>query len=262
MISVSGLRKVFNAGTASEKVATSGIDLRVTAGEFVAVIGGNGAGKSTFLNLLGGAVIPDGGQISIDDIDVTFQPEHRRAAFISRVFQDPMIGTAPSLTIEDNLTLALMRGNGRGLRPAHSALRRDAFRAALARLGLGLESRLDVLAGDLSGGQRQALALVMATLCPPKLLLLDEHTAALDPRTSQLVMDATVMLVRTGRLTTLMVTHNMQHALDYATRIIMMDAGRVVASIEADEIRGLKPADLVARFHIQDDRIVLSQAGA
>lgn len=168
-----------------------------------------------------------------------------------------MIGTAPSLTVQENMTLALMRAEGRGLRRALTASRRDMFRKSLAHLRLGLEDRLDAAAGDLSGGQRQALSLAMATLCPLKLLLLDEHTAALDPRTSELVMEATVSLISRSGLTTLMVTHNMEHALAYASRIIMMNAGQIVADIGADEKKGLTVADLVARFRIKDDRMVL-----
>lgn len=258
MILASQLRKVFNAGTASEKIAIAGADLRVGPGEFVAVIGGNGAGKSTLLNLLGGAILPDEGRIEIDTVDVTRIPEYARARLVARVFQDPMIGTAPSLTVQENMTLALMRAEGRGLRRALTMSRRDTFRQSLAHLRLGLEDRLDASAGDLSGGQRQALSLAMATLCPPKLLLLDEHTAALDPRTSELVMEATVSLISRGGLTTLMVTHNMEHALAYASRIIMMNAGKIVADIGADEKKGLTVADLVARFRIKDDRMVLS----
>ena len=257
MILASQLRKVFNAGTASEKIAITGVDLRVRAGEFVVVIGGNGAGKSTLLNLLGGAILPDDGRIEIDAVNVTAMPEHTRARIVARVFQDPMIGTAPSLSVQENMTLALMRAKGRGVRPALTLSRRDMFRQSLAHLRLGLEDRMDAPAGALSGGQRQALSLAMATLCPPKLLLLDEHTAALDPRTSELVMEATVSLISRAGLTTLMVTHNMEHALAYAARIIMMNAGKIVADIGADEKKGLAVADLVARFHIKDDRMVL-----
>lgn len=260
MIAASDLRKVFNVGTASEKVAIAGVDLRVDGGDFIAVIGGNGAGKSTLLNLLGGAYLPDSGRIEIDGTDVTRVPEHVRASSIARVFQDPMVGTAPSLTVQENLTLALMRIHGRRFRPALTRRRRDLFRDSLSQLRLGLEDRLDSVAGDLSGGQRQALALVMATLSPPKLLLLDEHTAALDPRTSELVMAATISLVSEGRLTTLMVTHNMEHALAHGSRIIMMNAGRIVADIGPEEKNGLAVSDLVERFRIRDDRLVLGQA--
>lgn len=258
MIVASGLRKVFNAGTATEKVAIAGVDLRANDADFIAVIGGNGAGKSTLLNLLGGAFLADEGRIEIDGADVTRVPEYVRARAVARVFQDPMVGTAPSLTVRENMTLALMRSLGRGLRPALNGERTEMFRKALAPLGLGLENRLDIVVGSLSGGQRQALALSMATLLPPKLLLLDEHTAALDPKTSALVMDATVAMVQRADLTTLMVTHNMEHALSYASRIVMMNAGRVVADIGSEEKKGLTVADLVARFHISDDRMMLA----
>lgn len=258
MIAASGLRKVFNAGTATEKVAIAGVDLRANDADFIAVIGGNGAGKSTLLNLLGGAILPDQGRIEIDRADVTRVPEYVRARSVARVFQDPMVGTAPSLTVRENMTLALMRSIGRGLRPALTRERTEMFRKALVPLGLGLENRLDIVVGSLSGGQRQALALAMATLLPPKLLLLDEHTAALDPKTSQLVMDATVAMVSHGQLTTLMVTHNMEHALSYASRIVMMNAGRIVADIGSEEKKGLTVQDLVARFHISDDRMMLA----
>jgi putative ABC transport system ATP-binding protein len=262
MISARGLRKSFNVGTASEKVAIAGVDLDVGTGEFVTVIGGNGAGKSTLLNLLGGALLADGGRLEIDSIDVTKVPEHDRARLVARVFQDPMIGTAPALSVEENLTLALLRSRGRGLRRANTASRRGLYRQALSSLKLGLEDRLAAPVGDLSGGQRQALALAMATLCPPKLLLLDEHTAALDPRTSALVMDATVALVAAAGLTTLMVTHNMEHALACGSRIVMMDAGRIVADIGAAEKKGLGVDDLVRRFHLADDRMMLSRSAA
>lgn len=258
MIVATQLHKIFNAGTASEKIAIAGVDLTVDTGQFVAIIGGNGAGKSTLLNLLGGAILPDRGRIAIDASDVTKMPEHTRAALVARVFQDPMVGTAPTLTVQENMTLALMRAEGRRLRLALNGARRERFKQALSILRLGLENRLDAQAGELSGGQRQALSLAMATLCPPKLLLLDEHTAALDPRTSEFVMEATVAMVASGGLTTMMVTHNMQHALSYASRIIMMDAGRIVADIGAVEIRGLTVSDLVARFRLKDDRMVLS----
>ncbi|TWT10064.1 ABC transporter ATP-binding protein [Reyranella sp. CPCC 100927] len=261
MITASRLRKIFNRGAATELTAIAGIDLAVAAGEFVAVIGGNGAGKSTLLNLLAGAYACDEGTIAIDGADVTRTPEHARAAWVARIFQDPMLGTAAALTVEENLTLALMRAQGRGLKPALTTARRTRFREALSGLRLGLEERLGVVVSTLSGGQRQALALAMATLTPPKLLLLDEHTAALDPRTSELVMEATVGIVAKAKLTTLMVTHNMEHALRYASRIVMMDAGRIVADLGSTEKAGLGVSDLIERFRIRDDRIVLRQAG-
>jgi putative tryptophan/tyrosine transport system ATP-binding protein len=261
MIRASGLRKVFNRGTASEKVALAEIDLTVAPGEFVSLIGGNGAGKSSLLNLIGGALPCDSGRIEIDGVDVTHTAEHDRAKWIARVFQDPMVGTAASLTVEENLTLALMRAHGRRLRPALTTTRRARFSGLLAKLGLGLDKRLGSAVAVLSGGQRQALALAMATLTAPKLLLLDEHTAALDPRTSELVMVATALLVSGGGLTTLMVTHNMEHALAYSSRIVMMDEGRIVADIDGRQKANMSVADLVERFRTQDDRIVLHRTG-
>jgi len=258
MIAIEGLRKTFNAGTVNEKVATAGVSLAMSEGEFVAVIGGNGAGKSTLLNLVSGALSADAGTIAIDGRDVTGQREDQRARDVARVFQDPMVGTAPMLSVEENLALAEMRMKGRGWRAALTAERRQRYRAVLAELGLGLESRLGTLAGALSGGQRQALALVMATLEAPRVLLLDEHTAALDPRTSAAVMQATARLVAAKRLTTLMVTHNMEHALQYGTRIVMMADGRVRADLSPADKQGLTVAQLVDRFHIADDRMMLS----
>lgn len=258
MIDIEGLRKTFNPGTPDEKIATDGFSLRVAEGEFVALIGGNGAGKSTLLNLLSGALRADAGRIAIGGRDVTALREDQRASSVARVFQDPMIGTAPMLSVEENLVLAEMRAKGRGWRSALTSARRSRYKEALAGLGLGLEDRLGTLAGLLSGGQRQALALVMATLNAPLVLLLDEHTAALDPRTSALVMQATQQLVAAKRLTTLMVTHNMEHALSVASRIVMIERGRVRADLSATDKRGLTVADLVSRFHIADDRMMLA----
>ncbi|AZG06421.1 ATP-binding cassette domain-containing protein [Pigmentiphaga sp. H8] len=258
MIRIARLCKTFNANTPDAKTATRDLDLSVADGEFVAVIGGNGAGKSTLLNLVAGALLPDSGTIEIAGKDVTRSPEHRRSRCVARVFQDPMTGTAPMLSVEENLVLAEMRARGRGWRQALTGRRRDRYREALAGLGLGLEDRLGARAGLLSGGQRQALALVMATLEAPQVLLLDEHTAALDPRTSAAVMEATRHLVAALRLTTLMVTHNMEHALQYGSRIVMMADGAVRADLSAADKQGLSVADLVERFHIADDRMMLS----
>ena len=258
MIRIHDISKTFNPGTPDEKIATRQLSLTIESGEFVAVIGGNGAGKSTLLNLLAGALLPDSGTIAINGEDVTRMPEHERARQVARVFQDPMIGTAPLLTVEENLVLAEMRAKGRGLRLALTGPRRERYRQVLTELGLGLENRLGTRAGSLSGGQRQALALVMATLEAPQVLLLDEHTAALDPRTSATVMQATQRLVAAKRLTTLMVTHNMEHALEYGSRIVMMAQGAVRADLSHSEKQGLRVADLVERFHIADDRMMLS----
>jgi putative ABC transport system ATP-binding protein len=253
-----GLVRLFNPGTPDEKRAVDGVSLVVESGEFVGLIGGNGAGKSTLLNLVSGAQRPDRGRVEIDGCDVTDQPEHERATLVARVFQDPMLGTAPALTVEENLALAELRARGRSWHLALTRARRERYRAALAPLRLDLEDRLSTPAGLLSGGQRQALALIMATLIAPRILLLDEHTAALDPRTSALVMEATARIVGALRMTTMMVTHNMQQALDHCTRIVMLAEGRVRADLGADRKRGLTVADLVERFHIADDRLALS----
>lgn len=258
MIELRELRKTFNRQGPDEKIATDGASLSVGAGEFVALIGGNGAGKSSLLNLVSGALLPDSGTISIAGRDVTRLREDQRARLVSRVFQDPMIGTAPLLSVEENLVLSELRAKGRGWRSALTAQRRTRYREVLAELGLGLESRLGALAGTLSGGQRQALALVMATLESPQVLLLDEHTAALDPKTSALVMDATRRLVEARQLTTLMVTHNMAHALEYGSRVVMLASGRVRVDLSSSEKSGLTVAALVERFHIADDRMMLS----
>jgi putative ABC transport system ATP-binding protein len=258
MISFEGIRKVFHSGTADARVALDGVSVSLPPGEFAVIIGGNGAGKSTLLNVVGGTVTPDSGHIRFDGADVTRQREEQRARLVARVFQDPMLGTAAELTVEENLTLAMLRPRRAGWRRALSRGRRDRLRDALARFGLGLEDRLTARAGLLSGGQRQALALAMATIDKPKVLLLDEHTAALDPRTSEIVMQATVDAVRDGGVTALMVTHNMQHALDHGSRILMMDRGRIQADIGAAEKKGLTVEALIARFKTADDKILLS----
>lgn len=258
MIELQQLRKTFNANGPDEKLATDAVSLSIRAGEFVALIGGNGAGKSSLLNLVSGALVPDSGSIRIAGRDVTALREDQRAASVARVFQDPMVGTAPQLSVEENLVLSELRAKGRGWGSALTAQRRARYREVLAELGLGLEDRLGALAGTLSGGQRQALALLMATLESPQVLLLDEHTAALDPRTSAIVMEATNQLVRAKQLTTLMVTHNMEHALAYGSRVVMLANGRVRADISSAEKQGLTVAALVERFHIADDRMMLS----
>ena len=257
-LSLRGARLTFNRGTADQRVALDGVDLEVPEGQFIVVIGSNGAGKSTLLNAVGGQLMLDAGSVHIDGRDLTREPEHRRAALIARVVQDPMRGTLPSMTIEENLALADMRSRGRGLSAALNAARRERFRATLAGFGLGLESRLATRVGSLSGGQRQVLALAMAVLDPPRVLLLDEHTAALDPRTAELVMQATLRAVQAGRLTTLMITHNMQHAIAFGDRLVMMDAGRIRLDVAGDEKRGLTVDTLVHRFRLADDKILLA----
>jgi putative tryptophan/tyrosine transport system ATP-binding protein len=225
--------KVFNEATPDEKIALDHVNLELKKGDFVTVIGSNGAGKSTLMNIISGKLITDVGSVSIDGKNVTTVKEHKRAKLIGRVFQDPMAGTAPKMTIEENLAIAYSRVGVRGLRSGLSKRRRDFFKEKLEMLHLGLENRLQAKAGLLSGGERQALSLLMATFTEPKILLLDEHTAALDPSRAELVTNLTKQIVNEYQLTTLMVTHNMQQALDLGNKLIMMDKGQVI--FEADE---------------------------
>lgn len=256
------LRKTFNRGLPDSRPALDGVSLDLASGDFVVVIGSNGAGKSTLLNAIAGRYPLDGGQIAVAGRDITGLAEHRRAGLIARVFQDPMAGTAAGMTVAENLALAEQRGRRRRLRPHLDPVRRANYAALLAGLELGLERRLDTEVAQLSGGQRQALSLVMATVSKPALLLLDEHTAALDPRTAALVMAATVASIAAGRLTAIMVTHNMQQAIDYGSRLVMMHAGRIRLDLPAEEKRGLSQDELVRRFHINDDRILLARGAA
>lgn len=248
MISVTGMRKAFNRGGVNEVTALNGVDLKVRDGDFITIIGSNGAGKSTFLNALSGMFPVNAGKIVLDGRDITRWPEHKRAALIGRVFQDPLLGTCAGATIEQNLAMARKRGLRRGLSKGVRARDREFFREKLAVLGLGLEDRLKTHTGLLSGGQRQALTMLMATLVRPKLLLLDEHTAALDPKTGGMVLDLTDELVGTEKLTTLMVTHNMNQAITMGNRLIMFHRGRVVMDIGGEEKRNLKVQDLLQRF--------------
>ena len=259
MLELNGLYKTFNRGTANEKRAIDGLTLTLEDGDFVTVIGGNGAGKSTTLNLIAGVFPPDQGSIVLNDRDITNLPEHRRAKYLGRVFQDPMMGTAATMGIEENLALAYRRGRRRGLRPGVTNREREIYREKLATLGLGLENRMTSKVGLLSGGQRQALTLLMATLKKPDLLLLDEHTAALDPKTADKVLKLTEEIVSRDKLTTLMVTHNMRNAIEYGNRIIMMDAGRVVVDIRGEEKKNLTLKDLLEKFNIENDRMLLSE---
>lgn len=258
MLSLSGVRKTFNAGTVNERRALAGVDLNLDAGDFAVVIGSNGAGKSTLLNVLAGEVTPDAGSVAIDGRDLTGVAAHRRSGLIARVFQDPALGTAAELAVEENLAIADMRGRSRGLRRAVTGERLTRFRRELAVLGLGLEDRMRVRVDSLSGGQRQALALVMALLVVPKILILDEHTAALDPHTAAAVMAATVAAISRSKVTTLMVTHNMQHAIDYGNRLIMLDAGRVIYEAAGTEKAALTVPALVERFGLNRDEALLS----
>jgi putative ABC transport system ATP-binding protein len=253
-----GLRKTFHAGSADERVALDGIDLELAPGDFAVVIGSNGAGKSTLLNALAGEVRVDAGRLTIGADDLTGLPTHRRARWIARVFQDPLVGTAATMTIEENLAVAESRGETRTLASALTREGRVRYAALLAPIGLGLESRLSTKVSLLSGGQRQALALLMAVMKHPALLLLDEHTAALDPRTAEAVMNATLVAVGGARLTTLMVTHNMSHALRFGNRLLMMNAGRVVLDVAGADKAALTVERLVERFHLADDKMLLS----
>ena len=264
MLEVNQVYKTFNPGTVNEKRALNGVNLTLKDGDFVTVIGGNGAGKSTLLNLVAGVYTADQGSIVIDGQDVTRLPEHKRAAFIGRVFQDPMMGTAATMQIEENLALAARRGQKRTLRVGIHKREREEYRELLKLLDLGLESRLTSKVGLLSGGQRQALTLLMATLKKPKLLLLDEHTAALDPKTAAKVLDTTERMVQKDNLTTLMITHNMKDAIAHGNRLIMMYDGRVVIDIAGEEKRKLTVEQLLAKFgqasgsDEADDKLLLS----
>jgi putative tryptophan/tyrosine transport system ATP-binding protein len=254
MIAVEALSVTFNRGTPMETPALRGLDLKIPAGQFVAVIGSNGAGKSTLLNALTGDVALLGGRVVIDGEDVTGWPPPRRAGLVARVFQDPLAGSCAELSIEENLSLAASRGRPRRLARALDHKRRDEFRQRLHLLGLGLENRLGDRMGLLSGGQRQAVSLLMATLRPMKILLLDEHTAALDPKTAEFVLELTQRIVTEKKLTTLMVTHSMRQALDYGERTVMLHEGRVVFDVAGAERQGLDVPDLLALFAQQRGR--------
>ena len=256
--------KTFNPGTVNEKLALNHLSLTLEEGDFATVIGGNGAGKSTMLNAISGVWPVDEGTIRIGGVDVTDLPEHRRALYLGRVFQDPMVGTAANMTIEENLALAARRGEKRTLRWGIKKSEREQFRELLKPLDLGLEDRLTAKVGLLSGGQRQALTLLMASLKKPKVLLLDEHTAALDPKTAAKVLELSDRIVSEHRLTTLMVTHNMKDAIVHGNRLIMLDAGRVILDIRGEEKRKLTVSDLLARFsqaageELENDRMLLA----
>ena len=248
MLEIKNVFKTFNPGTVNAKTALNGLNLTLHDGDFVTVIGGNGAGKSTMLNAVAGVFAVDSGSVLIDGQDVTRQPEHKRAALLGRVFQDPMLGTAPTMQIEENLALAARRGQKRGLRWGITKEERLRYHELLRTLDLGLEDRMTSKVGLLSGGQRQALTLLMASLRRPKLLLLDEHTAALDPKTAAKVLELSDQIVAENHLTTLMITHNMRDAIAHGNRLIMMDAGRVVVDISGEEKKKLTVPDLLALF--------------
>ena len=248
MLEISMINKTFNPGTINANHALKDLSLSLADGESIAVIGGNGAGKSTLLNAVAGVWSVDSGSIHLGGVDITHQPEHKRAKYIGRVFQDPMMGTAASMQIEENMALAARRGNLRSLRKGITKAEREQFREMLRILDLGLENRLTDKVGLLSGGQRQALTLLMATMRKPQLLLLDEHTAALDPKTAAKVMEVTRTLVNQDRLTTLMITHNMRDAIEYGDRLIMMYEGRIAVDISGEEKKKLTVEDLLAKF--------------
>ncbi len=248
MLKLTGICKTFNPGTINEKIALNHVDLELEENDFVTVIGGNGAGKSTMLNAVAGVWPVDEGSIFIDGIDVTGLPDFKRASLIGRVFQDPMTGTAADMQIEENLALAAKRGKPRGLQWNVKKADREMFREKLTTLGLGLEDRMTTKVGLLSGGQRQALTLLMASIQKPKLLLLDEHTAALDPKTAKLVLDLTQEIVKENHLTTMMVTHNMRDAIHIGNRLIMMDEGKILLDVRGDEKKNLTVEDLMKKF--------------
>ena len=264
MLKLENIRKVFHPGTVNQKIALDGLSLTLNDGDFVTVIGGNGAGKSTLLNTIAGTFPVDQGSISIDGEDITHLSEEKRARFLGRVFQDPMMGTAADMWIEENMALAARRGEHRGLKWAISPTDRETFRRLLSELDLGLEDRLSSKVGLLSGGQRQALTLLMAVMKKPKVLLLDEHTAALDPKTAAKVLELSDRFNGEGKLTTLMVTHNMKDAIAHGNRLIMMNAGKIVLDISGEEKKRLTVDDLLHAFTLStaeefaNDRILLS----
>lgn len=264
MLELKNVSKTFNRGTINEKKALTGVDLVMNEGDFITIIGGNGAGKSTMLNMIAGVYPIDSGNILIDGQDVTRKPDYKRAAYLGRVFQDPMMGTAANMGIEENLALANRRGKRRGLGWGVTKKEKATFNEVLSMLDLGLENRITSKVGLLSGGQRQALTLLMATLQKPKVLLLDEHTAALDPKTGAKVLELTKELVKKDNLTTLMVTHNMKDAIRMGNRLIMMHEGNIIYDIKGEEKKNLKVSDLLAKFEeasggeFANDRMMLN----
>lgn len=264
MLELKNIKKTFNRGTINEKKALEGVSLKLEPGDFVTVIGGNGAGKSTMLNMIAGVYPVDSGAVVIDGRNVTRQPDYKRAAYLGRVFQDPMMGTAADMEIEENLAMAYRRGRRRGLRWGISRQEKENYHEALKMLDLGLEERMTSKVGLLSGGQRQALTLLMATLQQPKVLLLDEHTAALDPKTAAKVLKLTEELVEKNHLTTLMITHNMKDAIRLGNRLIMMHEGNIIYDVKGEEKKQLKVSHLMEKFEeashgeFANDRMMLS----
>lgn len=262
MLEITGLKKTFNKGTINEKIALNGLELTVNDGDFITVIGGNGAGKSTMLNAICGVFPVDDGKIVLGGKDITKLPEYKRAKFLGRVFQDPMMGTSPNMEIQENLALGLRRGKVRTLMPGITKKEKELFREHLARLGLGLEDRMTSKVGLLSGGQRQSLTLLMATLKKPELLLLDEHTAALDPKTAAKVLLLTEEITSEENLTTIMITHNMKDAIRYGNRLVMMHEGRIIYDVSGEEKKALHVDDLLKKFEetagTLNDRMLLA----
>ena len=265
MLNIVNVRKTFNKGTINEKKALRGVNLHLDEGDFVTIIGGNGAGKSTTLNMIAGVYPIDSGKIEIDGINISRDPEYKRAKYIGRVFQDPMLGTAADMEIQENLALALRRGQKRVLGWGIKSEEKEIYHEQLKRLGLGLEDRMSSKVGLLSGGQRQALTLLMATLKKPKLLLLDEHTAALDPKTAAKVLELTNEMVTGEHLTALMVTHNMKDAIAIGNRLIMMNNGKIIYDVAGDEKKNLTVDDLLVKFseaageELSNDRMMLAK---
>lgn len=264
MLKLEQINKIFNEATPDEKIALNQINLSLEKGDFVTIIGSNGAGKSTLLNTISGTLTPDIGNVWIEGKDVTKLPEYKRSAYMGRVFQDPMAGTAPSMTIEENMAIAFSRSKKRGLRRGVFKKRREFFQTSLESLQLNLENRLNAKVGTLSGGERQALSLLMATFTQPSILLLDEHTAALDPSRAELITNLTKQLIEKDQLTTLMITHNMQQALDLGNRLIMMDKGQIIFEADSDRKKKLTIDDLMKEFQrirgeqLVDDKTLLS----
>ena len=264
MLEIQNIHKTFNPGTINEKVALNGVNLNLNPGDFVTIIGGNGAGKSTTLNAIAGVWSVDEGKIIIDGVDITKLSEHKRALYLGRVFQDPMTGTAATMSIEENMAIAARRGERRGLGWGITKKERERYKEALKELNLGLEDRLSSKVGLLSGGQRQAITLLMASLKKPKLLLLDEHTAALDPKTAAKVLAISDKIIQEHQLTAMMVTHNMKDAIAHGNRLIMMHEGKIIYDVSGEEKKNLKVADLLAKFEevsggeFANDRMMLS----
>ena len=253
MLRINRISKTFNQNTVNEKIALSNVNLTLNDGDFVTVIGGNGAGKSTLQNIIAGVYLPDSGTVEINGQNITTLPEYKRAKYIGRVFQDPMLGTASNMQIEENLTLAYRRGEKRGFTWMINKQKREFFREKIAHLGLSLEDRLETKVGLLSGGQRQAITLLMATIKKPDLLMLDEHTAALDPKTANLVLTLTKEIIEQNNLTTLMITHNMKDALSYGNRLIMMDQGKIIYDVSGFDKKKLTVEDLLKKFNQTKD---------